>query len=447
MPFIRLRIGFRVLSTMVSLTVLFNSCNVFTEKDIQSKPVVYYEEILPFQDDHVHGSTIVEFPNKDLLAAWFQGSGERWADDVRIIGSRKKRGKANWTSPFVLADVRGLPDCNPVLFIDGKDRLWLMWITIIANQWETSLIKYRLSEDYLDGDYALDWVWQDELIVKAGSKTEQGIQPNDSFVASIKRQLEQYDVILKSSTGQGGSLERWEIFVASTLSKANGEDLVREGRIYQNDSSFVSTPLGYPYFRRMGWQTRNKPFITKTGRMIVPLYSDGFGFSIMAITDDWGGSWKYSEPIVGLGNIQPTLAQTRSGKLVAYMRDNGSAPKRIHVSHSADNGETWSVVQDTDLPNPRSACDIITLQNGDWVLIYNDTERERNRLAVALSEDEGQTWPWHKYIVNEEVPTQAHYPAIIVDRNGFLHLSYSYFKSDNEKSIQYCRFNEAWIKD
>ena len=43
-------------------------------------------EIFPLVNQHVHGSTIVELPNGDLLAAWFQGSGERWADDVAIMG-------------------------------------------------------------------------------------------------------------------------------------------------------------------------------------------------------------------------------------------------------------------------------------------------------------------------------------------------------------------------
>ena len=45
-------------------------------------------ELFPRTNEHTHGSTIVELPNGDLMAAWFQGSGERWADDVRIMGAR-----------------------------------------------------------------------------------------------------------------------------------------------------------------------------------------------------------------------------------------------------------------------------------------------------------------------------------------------------------------------
>src|SRR5690349_25027317 len=79
--------------------------------------------VFPYQDEHVHGSSVVKLPNGDVLSAWFQGSGERWADDVRIMGSRLIKGDTIWSQPFVMADVNGFPDINPILFLDKKDRL------------------------------------------------------------------------------------------------------------------------------------------------------------------------------------------------------------------------------------------------------------------------------------------------------------------------------------
>lgn len=430
----------------LSISFMSPSCSDKDNKTRDSKPVFNSEMIFPFQGDHVHGSTILELPNGDLLVGWFQGSGERQADDVQIMGARKKNGRKEWSQPFVLADAKEFPDCNPILFLDGKNRLWLMWYTVIAHQWETSLLKYRISEDYSDMSGAPNWNWQDVLHIKPGDKAGQGIQPDDSFVQSVKRQLDEYGEYLKSSSDQNLSDDRWNRRIETTLSKARGENMIREGRLYSEDGKYESTRLGYPYFSRMGWQTRNKPFITTSGRMIVPLYSDGFSFSLMAFTDDWGASWRFSNPLVGGGNIQPTIAQTKSGELVTYMRDAGSPPKRLHISRSKDNGETWSLVQDSEIPNPGSACDIVTLENGNWILIYNDTERGRHKLAVALSEDEGKTWPWYKSIVSEEQPVQAHYPAIIVGTNGILHVSYSYFLQNNQKTIKYAVFNEEWIK-
>jgi hypothetical protein len=83
-------------------------------------------EIFPLTDLHVHGSSIVELPNGDLLACWFEGSGERWADDVAIMGSRLIAGSEAWSEPFVMADVPEFPDINPTMFIDPRGTLWLV---------------------------------------------------------------------------------------------------------------------------------------------------------------------------------------------------------------------------------------------------------------------------------------------------------------------------------
>jgi predicted neuraminidase len=410
-------------------------------------PLFVTEIIFPIQDEHTHGSTLVELPNGDLLAGWFQGSGERWADDVRIMGARKKKGQKNWGQPFLMADIKEFPDCNPVLFLDGKNQLWLMWITILANQWETSLIKYRISEDYMDMPDAPRWKWQETLLLKPGGKTERGILPNDPFVASVERQLSDYLKYIESDPEKNQYADRWKERAERILYHARGENMVRAGRIYAEDGQYDETQAGYPLFRRMGWQTRNKPFIIpESGRMIVPLYSDGFSFSIMAYTDDWGENWKASTPLVGSGNIQPAIAITRSGELVAYMRDNGFPPKRLHISRSKDNGETWSLVQDTEMHNPGTSCDILTLDNGNWVLINNDTESGRQRLTVSLSEDEGRTWPISKTIANLET-TRSHYPALIIGKDGLFHCTYSFFQEDGQKTIKYAVFNEEWLRN
>jgi predicted neuraminidase len=416
------------------------------EKQTGSSPYIKTERIFPAQEQHAHGSTLVELPNGDLLIGWFQGSGERWADDVKILGARKKKGQSNWSAPFVLADVKEFPDCNPVLFLDGRNRLWIMWITIIANQWETSLIKYKISEDYSTMSGAPNWGWQDTLLLKPGGKTERGIQPKDPFVASVDQQVDAYTAYIKSQPNLSPYLDRWTQHATRMRSMARGENMMRAGRIYALDGKTDDTQMGYPYFRRMGWQTRNKPFFTASGRMIVPLYSDGFSISLMAYTDDNGENWKTSTPLVGGGNIQPAIAATRSGELVTYMRDNGAPPKRLHVSRSRDNGETWSMVQDSDLPTSGTACDIITLKNGNWILINNDTESGRHRLTVSLSEDEGRSWRYHKAIADDP-STRSHYPAIIVGADGMFHVSFSLFQADDKKTIVHAAFNEAWIRN
>ena len=205
--------------------------------------------------------------------------------------------------------------------------------------------------------------------------------------------------------------------------------------------------------RRLGWFTRAHPLMLDDGRMLVGLYSDGFSFSLVGITDDLGKTWRYSEPLVGGGNIQPSFARKADGTLVAYMRDNGPPPQRLQVSSSTDKGLTWSPVRDSQLPNPGSGADATTLRNGHWALVYNDTERGRHSLAVSISTDEGQTWPHTRHIERDPpdtpTPPRHGYPAIIQGRDDVLHVVYSYQGRDAEgktsKTIRYARFSGSWV--
>jgi predicted neuraminidase len=203
--------------------------------------------------------------------------------------------------------------------------------------------------------------------------------------------------------------------------------------------------------RRIGWQTRNKPLLIGK-KILLPLYSDGFDFSLIAITEDEGSSWTFSEPIVGAGPVQPSLALSGDSSIVAYMRDNGPPPKRLMKSVSTDLGITWSVVEDSDIPNPGSAADVVVLKSGNWALVHNDTEEGRHRLSVWLSPDEGKTWPFRKSIVEGAAGSdlRAHYPAITESRDGIIHVSYTNQIPGPEgqpsvKNIAQAMFSENWL--
>ncbi|MCS7272683.1 MAG: glycoside hydrolase [Fimbriimonadales bacterium] len=77
--------------------------------------------------------------------------------------------------------------------------------------------------------------------------------------------------------------------------------------------------------RQLGWMTRLPPLV-EGERLLLPLYSDGFGFSLIAISENSGESWQVSAPILGVGAVQPTLLRRSDGTLVAFMRDNGAPP-------------------------------------------------------------------------------------------------------------------------
>src|SRR5213595_773494 len=103
----------------------------------QNQPGIEGELIFPLESWHNHSSSIVELPNGDLLVCWFHGSGERTADDVLIQAARWNHNKQAWGDRFTLADTPGFPDTNPTMFIDSRQRLFLFWPAIIANEWHT----------------------------------------------------------------------------------------------------------------------------------------------------------------------------------------------------------------------------------------------------------------------------------------------------------------------
>jgi predicted neuraminidase len=388
-------------------------------------PFLQGEFIFPLDFLHNHSSCIVQCPNGDLLACWYRGSGERRADDVRVLGARRAPAASAWSEPFVMADTPGFPDCNPAMLVDSEQRLWLFWPVVLANEWHTALLMSRRSQDY-QGAGAPVWGRERPVLFKPGPEFTRIVQE------SVERDLSRLDTLPP---------ERRE----------TARQYLETRRKNAADK----------YFMRMGWMPRAHPVALDGGRLLLPLYSDGFDFSLMAYSDNGGEEWHAGAPLVGDGPVQPSVVQKRDGTLVAYMRDNGGPPKRLQASESRDRGESWSPVRDTEVPNPGSGAEVIRLRSGCWALIYNDTERGRHSLAVSLSEDEGQSWRWTRHLEQDlaaEKPRTFAYPSLIQAADGTLHASYTYTAADQEarqdaegralrECIKHARFNEAWVRE
>lgn len=372
---------------------------------VAAEPASHYsaELVFPLNKEHNHAPGIVECPNGDLLVSWYRGSGERSADDVRVLGSRKKKGSDAWTEAEVWADTPGFPDCNTALIIDRQQRLWLFWPTIIANTWESCLTNFKVSSDY-QHDGPPKWDREAVMFLKPADFGEEARNTFDRDIG----------------------------FIEWALPEKQKEKV-----------KILKDRLGDKLFQRLGWQPRCKPTILQSGRIVFPLYSDTFSMSLMAISDDDGRTWFAGKPMMGFGNIQPAVVERKDGTLVAYMRENGPLNK-VRVSESKDAGETWGPVGVIDIPNPGSGVDALRLANGHWLLICNDQPKGRNKLTVYLSEDEGRTWPIHRALEDHEKGSY-HYPALTQGADGTIHFVYSYFV-DEGKSMKHVAANEAWIR-
>jgi len=107
-------------------------------------------------------------------------------------------------------------------------------------------------------------------------------------------------------------------------------------------------------------------------------------------TDDPSGirGWKKAVFPEGEGRpIEPSQYLAPDGKLVLFMRDQQSSFRKL-FSLSADEGESWTAPQLSNIPDSRSKQCSGTLPDGRTFWVGNPTgNKSRRALALALSED------------------------------------------------------------
>ena len=264
-------------------------------------PFYEAEQIFRPVEPQTHAPGIVETASGELIASWYGGT-EGPESDAAVLGARKKKGESAWSKPFMMADRPGFPDCNTCMMIDGKQRLWLFWPTVIGDSWESCLMNYRVSTDY-NQPGAPKWDREAIMLLKPANFRDEAL-------------------------------------------KLLGDGKLRPPRGAKGGPDEQRAKLDDTLYQRLGWAPRCKPTVLPSGRILLPLYTDTFAISIMAISDDDGATWYASQPLIGFGNIQPTVLRRNDGVLVAYMRENG--PRAcIRVSESKDDGLTWSPVGDS----------------------------------------------------------------------------------------------------
>ncbi|MCP9761582.1 sialidase family protein [Lacihabitans soyangensis] len=372
----------------------------------QKSPILHSSLVFPLQEKHVHASSLVVLPNEDNLIVWFEGSGERTSDDVKLMGARLAKGQDKWSEPFLMADTPNIPDCNPVMFLNTKNQLFLVWIAVQANRWEQSILRFRTSSNYLNPGPPI-WEWQDNILLK----------PDESFAKEVEKKLKELPA---SDNGWAGYAAKYD-------------DMIIEA---SKD----------PAKRSFGWMTRIKPMVFKNGKIILPLYSDGFNMSLMAISENDGKTWRAGSPLVGRGPIQPALGKKKNGNLMALLRDSGDEPSRVQKSESIDGGETWSVATKTKLPNTASV-ELLTFQDGRWIFVGNDIDDGRYKLSLYVSKDEGETWEHSLYLENDSTKKMSFsYPSLLQAPNGNILVSYSYHLAKDSKSINVVEIDPGLLK-
>jgi predicted neuraminidase len=190
---------------------------------------------------------------------------------------------------------------------------------------------------------------------------------------------------------------------------------------------------------------KNKPIQLADGTILCPTSTevdvpgeDGYWRVHFEVTRDLGKTWDVVGPIhngIEFDAIQPSILTYANGDMQILCR---TKQKVVSQSWSKDGGRSWSTMTATELPNPNSGTDAVTLKDGRQLLVYNHTTREseipgRQMLNVATSEN-GRDWKPILTLELESNPKPADgrhwgeysYPAVIQAADEKIHITYTY---------------------
>ncbi len=176
---------------------------------------------------------------------------------------------------------------------------------------------------------------------------------------------------------------------------------------------------------------KNKPVQLANGDILCGSSTEGDGGWRVHFerTSDSGKTWTATPPVNDgktIGAIQPSILLLKDGALEAVGRTRNG---KIFQIFSRDNGNTWGAMTLTDLPNPDSGTDAVTLRDGRRLLVYNHNVRTgsnnkgRSPLNVAVSDD-GKNWSAALVLENDpNAPNGFAYPAVIQTGDGLVHIT------------------------
>lgn len=359
------------------------------------------EAFIPPMGSQNHAANMVELPDGDLLCVWFAGLMEGHVD-INIALSRLPAGQTRWSKPVWVAEDAARSLQNPVIFCAPDGRIWLLY---------------------------------------TAQETRGGTR--DEWHAREER---------------GAFGMQWTAAVRCRTSEDNGHTWGPVQTSSAKRGSFCRQPMT----------------VLSNGAWLFPMYycphdpegaqgaAHANDHSVVRISQDRGVTWSEHPIPKSRGRVHASILELEPGRLIAFLRSR--AADRIYVSRSSDYGHTWDVPEPTSLPNNNASIQALKLSSESIAIVFNsfsandDPDRtvwppERYPLTVAISEDEGETWPHRRHIdtgddfcgeANVHLNRRCAYPCIIQTRDRMIHVAYSY---RDRQCIKYVRFTEDWIRD
>lgn len=179
----------------------------------------------------------------------------------------------------------------------------------------------------------------------------------------------------------------------------------------------------------------------RTSEKWPPLYNH------VCCSADGGETWRLLSTTPGPYGDEAKLVECNDGTWLMSIRNPSQGYRRYAVSH--DQGVTWSDVREwRQLPDPACNGDMIRFSQGEGqpeVLLHSipaDTVMRRN-VSIAVSYDEGRTWPVRKTVWNRE----AGYSSLTRLEDGSIGLLTEVGDWESGFEIWFTRLSFEWLTD
>ena len=387
--------------------------NTMTDAMLHTHPQDPRREVadIPSLCAQAHAANLMVLHDGTLACVWFGGSMEG-RSDISVYLSKFDALSRTWSTPVQLSNDAERSEQNPILFPVPDGSLWLLHTAQYSGNQDTAVVRRRVSLDH-----GSNW-------------TETG---------SLK------DI-------PTGTFVRHPIHV-------------------HTDGSWLMPAYACRVLPGAKWDgSLDESFVMRS--------------------TDQGASWQQIPIPNSLGCVHMSLVPATGGRLLGFFRSRWA--DNIYMTSSDDGGLSWKEPVATELPNNNSSIQALRLADGRLAMIFNQssaadaTERReslydelddqdssvsqsqvvavkntgrrsfwgapRAPMTLALSEDDGLTWPWRRNLEvgdgwcmsndsERSLNREYSYPSLRQTADGALHLAYTVFR----RHIRHVRVMPEWV--
>ena len=229
-------------------------------------------------------------------------------------------------------------------------------------------------------------------------------------------------------------------WAGSSISSVISDD---EGLTWGNPQRLIGSPL-----INLSTLVKSPAIAFADGRLGLPAYHEWIGRFGEFLRVDAGQVIDKRRMSSGRGAIQPLVFVNDDQDATAYFRQTRGAgqAKQIPVSQTLNAGQSWQSDADLPIANPNSAVAGLRLNSGARILVLNNIEAGRYRLALMMADAKSSQWQVIEVVEDDEALSEQRkefsYPYLISADGNDAHLVYTW----DRKKIRHRYFSGAWLK-